>query len=544
MFNKLKFDFLDSSSQKKTLSFVVGFALLVAFLPCGFAAEKPLSSPEPTSTATYVEQINFLKERQDLLVEADAKNFERIKTTLEVVGVVFSLLTILIVFRQFQEQSRQNKLEDENMKDAKVMMKSVKDNIDAFNALMTMLKDTFKFQKDITDSMEKIDSQIKTLDESRKQDENSFVSRVGSLNNLAAEVFSKCQFQSRDREAFKLEDNRIALNSVTSLVTTLEQISNISGLASPVVVFLRAMSRFNSMEYEEAVSDLREARNDALAQLESPRKQQYGKWNLDETKANLCALNDESCYHLGIIYYNLGKYPEARKEFKAAYEKNKLDFRSRIYIPELLFFESDSDPHRVEDEFKAVERELEDVATADRSKMKPTWDSHYASLKMKQGNLYLKKNAFRADRRLAWEKHEDQTAAISCYWSANDKNPNNVFVKFSLAQAMITFPRGSACWKSLSPEKLFREAFYSFCNEAVVKTEPILLTVLYYCAAISCFHAEISGQTPSQYLMQARQHLRRVPKNIRIFAPLNKINMKHEEILDEMKRLEIFWEKK
>src|SRR6202044_1307108 len=119
-------------------------------------------------------------------------------------------------------------------------------------------------------------------------------------------------------------------------------------------------------------------------------------------------------------------------------------------------------------------------------------------------------------RRTAWEKYENPQNALDCFWEARQKMPDSAFINFSVAQAMVHFS-GGANWKDTSPATLFRQVFNSFRNDAVLKTEPILLTTLYYCAAISCFHANLHGESPSLYLTQARQQLLRVPKNIRVF---------------------------
>ena len=86
---------------------------------------------------------------------------------------------------------------------------------------------------------------------------------------------------------------------------------------------------------------------------------------------------------MGIIHYNLGQHDSAIIEFTTAYERNPLDFRSRIYIPELMFFDETSDPRKTEEEYRIVEDELSNITSENRKRMispSPSWEAHYASL--------------------------------------------------------------------------------------------------------------------------------------------------------------------
>ena len=61
------------------------------------------------------------------------------------------------------------------------------------------------------------------------------------------------------------------------------------------------------------------------------------------------------------------------------------------YIPELMFLDHRSDPRRTVAEFKAVETELNNVTSNKRMEIEPTWEWCYAALKLRQGNIYMKK---------------------------------------------------------------------------------------------------------------------------------------------------------
>lgn len=295
------------------------------------------------------------------------------------------------------------------------------------------------------------------------------------------------------------------------------------------------------MKYQEAIQDLRFARETAKEQLKTPLAQ-YGNWDPNEVQNNLRVLIDETYYHLGIMYYNTGEWDYARQEFTVAYERYPLDFRSRIYTPELLFFDNTSDPRRTEEEFHSVITELNNVTSDKRKEMAPSWEVCYASLKLRQGNIYLKKMFQPTSRSSVWNELVDNKKALECFWDARSKQESHV-INFSLAQAM-EYDGKSSLWKDLTPTELFKGAFFKFRNQAIVKTEPILLTLLYYCAAISCFNGQIRGDNPSSYLGLARQHLQRVPETILVFSPLNKIMLSHSNLLTEIDQLERWWQEK
>lgn len=55
-------------------------------------------------------------------------------------------------------------------------------------------------------------------------------------------------------------------------------------------------------------------------------------------------------------------------EFSSAFDRNKLDFRSRNYIPEVMFFDNSSNPAATEREFERAEREMNSLTTDERNR--------------------------------------------------------------------------------------------------------------------------------------------------------------------------------
>ena len=489
-------------------------------------------------------ELKLLKERQDLLVDSAQRDLSRMQFAFGAVAVIFTFFSIFSAIRQILEQRRREKLEEQQMSDAKGVMNSFKDNITTINSLIGSLQHAFDYQAQVSKSLADLDQRIKVVDEFKNSEEIRFRSEVDGLNNRATQIFIDCQLGKRDRDAFKQEQNRLALNSISTDLHTFERIREIGGLVSPITLFLRALSRFNSMDYAEAITDLSTARNGAKQQIDSPLNQ-YSTWDSDEIKKNLRIILDEVPYHLGIIYYNLGQYEDAKREFQAAYDRNPMDYRSRIYIPELMFFDDTSDPKSVEEEYRRVEVELSNITSEQRKQMtapSPSWEVHYASLKLRQGNFYLKKMFLSPERAAKWRPYESPQEAAKCYRDALSKQPDSAFIQFSLAQSLEDI--GISEWQDKNPEHLFKNVFFRFRNDAILKTEPILLTTLYYCTSISCFYSKLTGETPSMYLVQCRQHLQRVPKSIRIFSPLSKINLTRDKLLEEMGDLESWWQDK
>jgi hypothetical protein len=61
---------------------------------------------------------------------------------------------------------------------------------------------------------------------------------------------------------------------------------------------------------------------------------------------------------------------------------------------------------------------------------------------------------------------------------------------------------------------------------------------LNYALAICAAETNVPNENSSFYLSRAREHLTRVPPEVRVFSPINKINLTREEILAEMDEFE------
>ena len=477
-------------------------------------------------------ELELLKERQSLILEKTEKDINRMYVMFSIIGAYFTIFSLVLGIRQFNIDKNKNRHEEQYMNEMRSMMNSFKDNIGVVNSLIDSLKTTFDFKNEIAISVKEIDSRINQLNTFKEKEELSFKSEIEKLNRRAIKLYEKCQIHKNNRDDFKNEENRIPLISFSSDMNTLEKTGDIKQLASPISYFIRGLSKFNTMEYVDSVDDISNSRKMANEQIDNPLGQ-YGEWNTDLIKTNLKILINEASYHLAIMYYNLGNIDNSFDEFTKCYETNNLDFRSRVYIPELMFFDNNCDPNKVKTEFYSVETELKNVTSENRKKI--AWDKQYGILKMKEGNFYIEKPKILriGNRNPIFNEYVNNEKAIECFWDALEKISNNSFVKFSLAQTMEYIGQ-SSLWRDRKPKELFTEVFYQFRNEIIIKTEPILLCLMNYIIGICAHYAKISGETPNLYLLQARQHLQKVPKNIKIFSPINKIMLTHEQLLNEI----------
>jgi tetratricopeptide (TPR) repeat protein len=524
-------------------------ALLAALIPIydarGQGSALPANDTPLNPPSELERKLERIEDRQALLVEAAQNDLGRVYFIFSAVAAFFGLFMVFGAIRGLVDDRRRGRLEQQHMQHLQGMMAAFGDNVAKINSFISTLTGTFSVQEDLAARMKKLDDRLQTLDHERQQQQVSFRSQIDSLNTACADAFRTCGLHRRDREAFKKEENRILLQSLCARMDTLSLTGDTTGIVSPVAHFIRGLARFNEMKYQDAVDDIRASRDLAKQQVSSPLSQ-FGGWDADEVQRNLRILLDESHYHLGIIFYNSGSWDDARQEFALAFERFDLDFRSRIYIPELMFFDDSCDPRRTEQEFLAVLEELNNVTSDRRKNMEPTWDACLASLRLRQGNIYLKKLFLPASRSDQWSvltREEGNAKALDCYWEAWDASGGGAshVVAFSLAQAM-EYAGPGARWKDYKPRDIFRDAFFKFRNQAILKTEPILLTLLYYCTAICCHYGDIAGDSPSSYLGLARQQIQRVPETILVFSPISKLMVTHSDLLAEMDEIEQIWQ--
>jgi tetratricopeptide (TPR) repeat protein len=481
-------------------------------------------------------RLTSLEGLQEAIATTSKSALEQMNFVFATVAAFFGLFAIFFAFRQIATDTTREK-HDEEMRG---LVTSFRDNINVINSLIVTLEENYRYRTEIETRMRQIDAQLLEVERFKERTEQTLQEKVALINTEAFTLF--CDHV--DRQKFKTEENKGLLENFYININTLEQTEDISELLNPFCYFLRALHFFNITQYEPASFDLEKANRMGFREIAAPSHSMYGDTLESEINSQLNRMLEDSSYHLGIIYYNLGQYKKARERFNEAYRKNSLDFRSRSYIPELMFFETGIPLARVIAEFDTVEKELRDLSLEKRRSM--DWPAAMASLKMRKGNCYLPKIipinrslGFQAHRE-AYHNEEDPDKATTIYKEAYEEAQKieakstltEIFVRFSLAQALEHVSRSD--WAGLTPTELFEQVFYDVRRQIVHKTEPILLSLLNYVLAICVSRANISGENPRAYLAQAREHLQKVPTSVLIFSPINKINLSREDILQEM----------
>ena len=502
-------------------------------------APKPLTpSPGQESQPALNAEIASLKDRitaletlQESMISTSKGALEQMNFVFAITAAFLAMFSIFLAYRQITSDRSREKYDAEMT----TLVQSSRKNIDFINTLIGTLEQSYSYRKEVDLRIKNLDEQISEVERYKQKAELSLHEKIVNLNQEAFALFRVV-----DREKFKTEDNKGKLQTFYVNMNTLEQMGEFGSLLSPFSYFLRALHFFNVTQYEPAQQDLKKAHKLGFREVAKKTLEWYGDEVENEVDRQLDRMLVDCSYHLGITHYNLGEYKEAREKFEEAYRSNLLDFRSRSYVPELKFFDSHIAFTEVISEFQAVERELKSLSLEDRDKI--DWSAAMASLKMREGNCYLPKLLLVKGRE-RYRSEENVEKAIPIYWEAYEeaqktRKPNlaELFTRFSLAQALEQV--GPAEWRNQRPHDLYQDVFNDVRNQIVLKSEPILLVLLNYTLAICSKRANIAGESPRLYLGRAREQLQRVPTQVRIFSPINKINLTREEILWEMEEFE------
>jgi len=530
------------------LSLVLITALLVALNDITFRSGQRITALESTtrtqtqgavasssapSTSELAARLNTLENLQSSVIASAKSALEQMNFVFGVVAGFFGLFSLFLAYRQVTSDAGRAAHEDE----VRSLIGSFRQNMSVINDLIVTLEKNYSYRQEVREQMAQLNIQIATVEQYKKKAERSFEDQVNALNEEALSLFRS----PLDRQNFKSGDNRGHLEAFYVNMNTLERTGDTAGHLGPFTHFVRGLHFFNSAQYELAERDLEAARGRGVHELGNPTLRWYGKTTADAIKSDLKRMLEDCAYHLGIVNYNSGLSEKARRCFRDAFSYNPLDFRSRIYIPELLFFEM-APFDDVMREFAAVERELKAVSLQDRYRMTQNWEEAMASLKMREGNCYLPK-LVPLPARAAFQQRENASLAAAAYKDAV-KNAENIaygrgrppltatFARFSLAQALERLERSD--WDRWIPAQLFEQALREMMNEVVFKTEPVIIAQLNYSMSVCAARIRNPPQDPAALLSRAREHLQHVPDSIRIFSPINKILLRREELLSEM----------
>ncbi len=505
------------------------------------------SMPEETSLRPTLEdplnnlnaRLTSLESLQEAIVSTSKSALEQMNFVFTIVASFFGLFALFFAYRQVVADGGREK-HDEEMRS---LVGSFRDNITVINALISTLEESFRsrrqLEEQIREQIKEINEGLTTVTTFTEQSERTFKDRVNNLNSEAFSLFTT----HIDRQKFKSTENKHRLENFYLDFNTLEKLGDLSSLRNPFSNFLRGLHYFNITQYELAGLDFEVALSQGSRELARPTTGWYGDSRENEITEQLRRMLDDCTYHLGIIYYNLGEYEKAIDKFRETSRRDPLDFRSRSYIPELMFFDNKRrfEFRQIVSEFNLVEEELNSLSQADKERI--NWEVAMASLKMKKANCFLPK-IIRLPERERQRSGEVATEAVNILWDAyqhaeriqDDQSLVVIFARFSLAQALEQVNRSE--WKNSTPHELFKRVFFDIRSQIIRrKTEPILLVLLNYVLAICCSRSNIQGENPYTYLARAREHLQQVPNQVRIFSPINKINLHQDDLIWE---IEIF----
>lgn len=487
----------------------------------------------PETRDEFNSRLSSVETLMEAITSTSSKALEQMNFIFTIVAAFFGLFSIFFAVRQFMSDEGKEKHDAEMIE----LVGSFRQNINVVNGLIETLKESYSYRDKVEKEFGELKTELMIVKDYKKRAEENLQEKILSLNKRAYQLF-----QEFDRENFKREENKSKLENFHDLLNAIEFTGEVEEKLNPFCFYLRGLRYFNATQYELAGKDLELSKKKGSREYANPSLNKYGDVISGEIVRYLENMLEDVEYHLGIIYYNLGEYKIARERFKEAFNKKHLDFRSRIYIPELMFFDSKIAFSQVIDEYKIVRKELEKLTSDER--MKIQWEASMVSFLIRYGNCYLKK-LIPLEHRRQYQSEENNEKAAEIYWEAYDliekkgsKKPTlqETFVKFSLAQA-LPLSRGTE-WKGTSPNNLYRQVFYEIKKEIILKTEPILLMLLNYVLAICANQGEIKEENPFAYLTRSREYLQQIPNDVKIFSPINKINLNREEILKEIEDYE------
>jgi tetratricopeptide (TPR) repeat protein len=487
----------------------------------------------PETRDEFNSRLSSVETLMEAITNMSSKALEQMNFIFTIVAAFFGLFSIFFAVRQFISDEGKVKHDAEMIE----LVGSFRQNITVVNDLMNTMKESYNYRDKVENELGELRTDLLIVKDYKKRAEENLQEKILSLNKRAYQLF-----QEFDRDNFKREENRGKLEYFYDLLNAIEFSGEVEEKLNPFCFYLRGLRYFNATQYELAGKDLELSKKKASREYANPTLNKYGDAISDEIGRYLEKMLEDVEYHLGIIYYNVGDYKLARERFKEAFSKKHLDFRSRIYIPELMFFDNKIPFSQVIDEYNNVRKELEKLTSDER--MKIHWEASMVSFLIRYGNCFLQK-LIPLDHRRQYQSEENNEKATEIYWEAFDfiekqgsKKPTlqETFVKFSLAQS-LPLSRGTE-WKGTSPNNLYRQVFYEIKKEIILKTEPILLMLLNYVLAICVNQGEINEENPFAYLTRSREYLQQIPVDVKIFSPINKINLSREEILKEIEDYE------
>jgi tetratricopeptide (TPR) repeat protein len=481
----------------------------------------------PVTEAQLNRELENLKERQNIVLEAVSEMFNK---AIWIFGLLGSIITLFNFFQIYQD-SRVVKLLKEQVNEGKEITSSYQKNISSITSLVGALKEVFEFQASAQRMME----EIRGLKQENEASQKHWDDEITELNRLAMELSLRCKRTSYNDTAFQRSAHEFR-----------EEYKNISastdtgGRLNANCFYILAFEYRILNDYRESLShfakaiEVAEAHKQAQADAAAlypllPEGRSLGGW--------LTKLQNVCAYHAAIISYNLGRYDEALKGFETALSYDPRDYKSLTYIPEAMYLGHLAPFQKVEAKFHEVIKKIEDLDSREAQGFAETREQLMGQTYMKLGNCYLGGSAYEDYRRQAHiataEKHFTTAARL---------DPKSSIVKFSLAQAQFMRQQEKSISTSAGERyrKLFQEVFQNIKGRLYSVTEAKILMMYYYILAICCAYGEIENEIPQLYIMRVHEMRPNLPSDpeLRIFSPLTKNDLGVDEFIGEVEQFQ------
>jgi hypothetical protein len=420
-------------------------------------------------------------------------------------------------------QGQEKKSEKQDAK-YQELLDSTKDNIKQTTALLSALEGMFKLKNTA--------SELKTeIDDMKKAQEGAKQKFLQQMNREAMHLCAAMKRNDYLDFGPKIREFCIQLNTGLQEYAIDKRLNANCYLILGLDSVLRGLYRDALEPLEKAISDAAfYAKNGTDDSLRYPNK------NREEIKAWNKKLANISCYHAGIVRYNLAEYKDAESKFRDALVYDDRDIESMIYIPETKFLGRLDTFENIIGDYKHIKDEIDGIK--DTSGWREAKGTLLSQFYVRYGNCY-----FPGCNHKDYQKNVNLKQAETLYKKAYGADKDFYLAKFSYAQALsiksdrdIPAPdkMNSKTWSN----QLFLEVFEIVKERIAATSETKIRIMLYYMLAICCKQASIENEEAKIYLMEIYKEGANLPSQVSIFSPLTKNNLSYQALKQEVKTFE------
>jgi tetratricopeptide (TPR) repeat protein len=474
------------------------------------------TAASPT-TAELQRDLRNLEERQRIAIDGMEKTY---RNGFWFLGFIVGVSTLMNIFRQFEER-RILKYQELQLAEARELGKSYKANLDGTFALMGSVKNVIEYFKTGQEAADR----IKKLEGAFTAETDQWEAQLAALNDRAVKLSPRCKRNSHNDPEIQraLRDFHDDSQIVARGRTTLALNANAH--------FLFGFHHRVEARYDEALDEfaicvqlLQEHRRENRSSLYNgmPAGTMLQTW--------LTKLENICWFHAGILRANLGQYDRARDAFEAALACDAWDYESLAYIPEVAFLGGLASFATVLSSFAAAIDKVNCVPPDQEKNFAKSKASLLAMLHLKFANCYMADSAhsdYRNHRDLSKAEYHIQ-AALAC-------DPESLFARLALAQLYNLTGR-----EPQKQQELFGAVFANARNVVTRVTEPKILMMYYYILLITSTLGDVPNESPAVYALRIYELVPRLPKpkELRIFSPRSKTDLRVEAFTSEVQAFE------